>query len=120
MSKTQLIDQVIPGIPGNETILKQGIMHTMRLSGDTSRFVFKYAITDKGIWTLNQKMLFLKQKTTFLSYDDLDSYKLTKYGNNDCLIFYPKGGKAGNRVFFDDMKDAIEILKQYVKQLMID
>ncbi len=116
MAKEKLSEQRIVGILPEETVLKEGLMRIMRLYGNTAMTVFKYAITDKGIWTLNQKTLFVKQRAVFLPYADLDSYKTTTYGKNDCCIFYPKTGKAGNRVFFDDFAGATEILDQYLER----
>lgn len=117
MAKIQLSDQAIPGIPQDEKILIEGMMQTMRLYGNRSKYTFKYAVTDKGIWTLNRKTLFIKQRTVFLPYEDLHSYRSVKYGLKNSCIFYPKNGKAGNRIFFDKYEDVIKILDKYLTQL---
>jgi len=115
MAKEELIDMVIPEIPVSEKILKEGVAAISNLYYKPHlRFMYKYAITEKGIWTRNPKVMFVKSKSVFMSFSDLDSFMLIEYNKNPCMVFYPKAGKPSTKVFFDDHDGAVEVLDKYL------
>ncbi|MDR0850436.1 MAG: hypothetical protein LBN07_03035 [Christensenellaceae bacterium] len=114
MAKENLIDMVIPEAAG-EKILKEGIMVASNLYYKPYlKYSYKYVLTEKGVWMRNPKVLFIKPKTSYISYNDLDCFALGKYNNNDCCIFFPKKGKPGNRIFFDDFDGAVKIFDMFI------
>lgn len=115
MAKIKLSEEVIP-LPDGEILLREGMMLTMSLFGNKSRFPFKYVLTDRGIWTRNRKSIFVKQKNVFLPYNEIASYKASRYGRNMTYIFYQRdtSKKTANRIFFDDPEAVAEILDQFI------
>jgi len=111
---TDLKDAVIEEIPSNERILKKGMLVSMKLFGKTSRFPFTYAITEKGLWTRNPPSVFSKSVSSFVPYDKLDSFFVSKYGVSDCIILFPKGSRPVNRLFFEDHDDVVRILDGFL------
>lgn len=114
--KMKFRDRIVE-IPEGEQVLLEGVLLTMRLYGNKSRYPYKYTFTDKGIWTRSKKFLFFKPKVGFLAYSDIDSYKKGKYGRNDTYIFYTKGKKSANRIFFDNVDEVDKILEQFLTRI---
>ena len=117
MAKETLMDMVIAEIPADERVLKDGILNVLRIvSGKRRRSAFKYALTEKGVWMRNKKVLWFKPKTTFLAYADIAYYKRTKLFMTETLMFFPKSGiKPGNHIWFDDLPGAEAILSRYIE-----
>ena len=117
MAKESLKDMVIPEIPQDEAVLKEGVVNVlMVVGGNRRRSVFKYAITDRGLWTRNKGVLWIKPRSTFLPYSNIESYKRTKYFNTESMVFFLKSGKRpGGQIIFDDMPGALEVLNKYIK-----
>lgn len=118
MAKPTLRETPIEAITKDETVLIEGLLQTMSLySTKRYRVTFKFALTDKGIWTKSKKRLFFKSREVFVPYADIECFKVAKYMRWPCMIFYPKNGKkAGNRIFFDDTPAVLAVLKQYITQ----
>lgn len=114
MAKENLADAVITEIPPDEKILKEGIMVTMQLYGKRYRFPYKFALTEKGVWTRSKKSLFFKPKTTFMPYSHVKYYQTGAYNSTPCCFFHPVSGRIGNRVFFDDHEGAVKILDMFL------
>jgi len=111
----KLIDMAIPEIPEGEKILKEGIIAiSMLYQKPDRRYAYKYAITEKGMWTRSPKVPFVKPKTVFMPYDLLESFALSKYDGFPCLIFHPKEGRPESRMFFDDNDGAVKIFDVYI------
>ena len=119
MAKKYFRDEPIPEIPQDEAILKEGIVHTLTvISGNSRRTIFKYALTEKGVWMRNKRFLWIKPRASFLPYSDIASYKHSKHFNLDTLVFFLKNGKKpSNRIIFDDLASAEAILARYITQM---
>ena len=117
MAKQSLREAVITEIPQDETVLKEGIFYTLIvISGKRRRTSFKYVLTDCGMWTRSKGFLWIKPRVTFLAYADIDCYKHSKYFNSDTFVFFLKNGKKpANKIIFDDMPGATEILSRYIR-----
>jgi hypothetical protein len=115
----ELKSMVIPGIPYNETPMKEGILRTMRRNFNRM-FVtvpYKYVITEKGIWTISNRARSFKSATGFTSFSALSSFETRRHGDNDACIFNPKKGKVFNLVFFDDHEGAVLLLGKYLRRV---
>lgn len=122
MAKEDLKDAVITGIPSDEKILKEGILQTMKFYSKNldSRVPLKYALTEKGLWTLGEKTLFFKPKAAFTAYADVKYFVLGTMEKIPYCIFFPEKGSPDNRLFFDDHEGAVKLLEGYVtKSAMI-
>ena len=75
MSKAELKDVVISEIPVSEKVLKEGTFMSMSIARHNNKYMYKYVFTDKGIWMHSRSMLFMKAKTSFLTYTDISGYK---------------------------------------------
>lgn len=119
MAKEELRNLQFETMPKGERIIKEGVMLTMSLFGNKTRFPFKYALTDRGVWTKNKKNLFVKSKESFSPYSDFKCYKRTNYGKNECFLFYNKDErkKTGNRIFFDDTEGAVAVLDMFIPRI---
>ena len=117
MAKEKLIDSVISEIPSSETRFKEGTLNTIAvIGGKRRRFLYKYVLTDKGVWLKSQKVLWVKSKVTFMPYGDIDHCSHTKYFSTPSFMFYPKSGvRPSNQIVFDDMPGAEEILKKFIR-----
>ena len=117
MSKEDVKNIVIPEIPADEKILKEGTMTLSRLNYKPHKgYGYKYALTEKGVWSRSPKTLFAKPRTSFRPYSDYSSFEISTYNGQACCIFTPDGGQAVNRVFFDDMDGAVEIFDAFLPQ----
>ncbi|MDR0334997.1 MAG: hypothetical protein LBH69_03835 [Methanomassiliicoccaceae archaeon] len=105
---------IVIEIPSDERILKEGVLRTVRLNKKPLRFVLKYALTEKGLWTRNKRTFFLKPKTTFIPYSDIEFYESTVFMDAACLLFHPKGREPYNALYFDDPDGACAVFGTYV------
>jgi len=121
MEDDDLRGYVFSEIPSGEKILKEGILKTMSLlrgSSATARMVYKYALTEKGVWMRSRGSFLSKGKTTFMSYTDLDHYEMRPYFEQPSCIFFPKGGRQpGNRIFFDDSDEVLKVLDMFLTRM---
>ena len=117
MAKEKLQDVVIAEITQEETVLREGIVRTIAIiSGKRRSFAYKYVLTDKGVWMRSVKFLWIKPKSHFMAYDDIDHGIHAKLFGAPTLMFYPKNGKRpANHIVFDDVPGAIEILSRYIR-----
>ena len=91
MAEDELAKMVIPEIPPEEKILKEGVLRSIELKKKTPIvFHYKYAITEKGIWTRNEKRLLNKSKTVFAAFADLDDYEVIAHKMGECCAFNRK------------------------------
>ena len=115
--KEDLKDTVITKIPSDEKILKEGVLEINRINKKTQTLIaYKYAITEKGIWTRSKGMFLVKPETRFTPYEHFESFEAITYMERDCCLFHPKSGDVSNRVYFDDREGAIEILEGYIER----
>ena len=117
MAKVKLIDMVIEEIPKEEMILKEGVVRTITIvSGKRRSFVYKYALTDRGVWMRSNGFLWIKGKTSSIAYSDIECFKPAKLFAADSVMFFLKSGKRlRTHIVFDDMPGAIEILSRYIR-----
>jgi hypothetical protein len=116
MAKENLIDVVSPEIPSDEKILKEGTMRTIRLHKKVmTKFSYKYALTEKGIWTRSGKVFLVKPVTQFMPYEKFESYERTVHDKAECFIFRPKEGIPASAVYFDDPEGVAEALGPYLR-----
>ena len=115
MAKQNINDMDIPEIPKDEKILKSGAMQASSLFYKPYiRHAYKYALTEKGVWMRSPKVLFYKPKTSYLAYGDLESFAVGSYNSIPCCYFFPKKGKIGSRIFFDDFDGAVRLFDQFL------
>ena len=115
MAKVDFKDVKIEGITNAEKVLKEGIV-TIITTGKHHRFFYRYAFTDKGVWMRSKKGLFFKAREIFMSYTDIDAYKEVKYFTREGFVFFPKTGRPGNMLFFDDRDEVEIIIKKFFKK----
>ena len=114
MAKQRLIDLVIPEIPAGDKVLKEGVMRAMQLYGKRYSFSYKYSLTEKGVWMRSPKVACIAARTSHIAYADLESFQITSYAKTDSCIFYPKKGRPGNMIFFDDFAGAIAVFDMFL------
>lgn len=119
MAKVTLRETTIASMPKNETVLLEGILQSMSLYRTTKAgYPYKYAITDKGVWTKSKKTLFMKSKEGFIAFKDLKGYNKIKYGGAEWFVFHASNGqRPSTRIYFDNTAAAEDIFKRYLKQV---
>ena len=104
-------------IPGEENILIEGILKIIKLHKRIpTTFLYKYAITDKGIWTRPPKGLFGTPKSVFTAYDYFEDVEVIVHLQQECCVFHHKKGTAVNGIYFDDLTGVMAVLEGRVKK----
>jgi hypothetical protein len=115
MAKKDLNEMVIPEIPSDEKILKEGVLRIVGINKRSkAERPFKYAITEKGIWTRSPGGLIGKPFTRFVPYKHFDYLETAEDTEPEYCIFHPRAGEAPNRIYFDDHFAVVDILKEFL------
>ena len=99
-----------------ETILCEGIMKTTSTYSVKISGVFKYVITDCGLWYYSpRRFLVISPRTVFTPYSKIEWFAERKILNTPCIVFSLVGSQAGNRCIFDKHAEILPVLNKYIK-----
>ena len=115
MAKEELKNIVIPEIPADEKILKEGAAAVKMLYYKPWLiYQYKFAITEKGIWMRCPKVMLAKQKTSFTAFSNIAYYDLNEYDGHTWVILFLKEGDTLYRTYFDDMDGAVKVISEFL------
>ena len=103
-------------VPAGETVLKEGAAGMKGALTGKSGQKYKYAITDKGVWTCTKGGLLSKTKSEFLPYDTISQFISMVQNETEFCYFYPKKGNIPTVMYFDDPQGVVEVLVKYIKK----
>ncbi|MCL2712272.1 MAG: hypothetical protein FWD37_03220 [Methanomassiliicoccaceae archaeon] len=118
VNEEELKAMEIPEITADEKVLSEGIVKTVMMYKAVSPPIsFKYILTDKGFWTRNAGSFLAKSRSTFISYDLVDSFETFTHRRGECCVLWPKKGMTGTGLLFGDDHDAVvAIFETYLQR----
>ena len=106
--KLALLEQ----LPKDEVVFVDGIVLTYALISGKWRVIrYNYALTDKAMYTLSSRFLWIKPKLSRLPYSDVDSFiKKNVRGYQGFMFFMKSGPRPNNTVVFDQYDKVLNVL----------